>query len=316
MYVLGFRRGILRCMTLERKKEIGISSVFGLYTLLFFLSMALLLYAGEEGPLALSIFVVFGAFVWIALFAVAVALLAQRTGMRLFLSVLPGLIVAGVGLMSFPSLIGAAVLMICLSIAQATIVDEMDEHTRFRVRTLFNHGIKLAVVGLLSSVIALTLPRVQASIRTGSLNVHPVNIDFAVKYTAPFLQWILPGFSHQTTVNDMIASRSDIAAIPEQGRSLLLSQISGRIGQTLTGQETLSTIIANYVNQYIRHIADGSGWLVVIVLTVVAFFIVRALGPIVTWPVFALCIVMFQIVKSIGLIRLASIQVTAERIQL
>ncbi len=312
-------------MSLVQKKIASIIVVVALYSIFFFLLAALLLSPNGERSGIYSLVVGVVGLTWCALMAGALALIAsERFGASLALAVLAPVAAVLVGRASLPAFIGAAILLLTTFLARSIIAREINSRVNFNTRVIFRDGVKVLILGLAVSLLALSFPLLRSSAEQGALTIPMPYVEAIVNPLTPALARYLPGYERGNTINDIIDAQiakqaADLPAgfvVPPEQRETIRADLSKQLGISIRGDETMPVLVTRYVNQYVKSLAKGDGLLVVIVLLVAALLALRAIIPILAWPVLAVIAALLYLSQRIGLISVIRTQVTIERMRL
>ncbi len=310
-------------MTLQRKKEIGIVSFVGLYTVLFFLLVAVLINDHQQWVSLTGMLVGLAGLGWVALMGTAMAFLFQRPNINIVLIAIPCVAVIFIGLFSLESLIGAALLAVFLLVAKRALTRDIESRVQFRVNSVFYWPTKIIIVGLIVSVITLTLPELRARLTAGELSLPLKTVEAVIEPVTPLISRLIPDYHAAATVDDIInaqlARQSGSVAPPpnlsQEQREVLRAQLAQQLGVELSGNETLARLLAVQANQYVQQLANQPG-LVVLALLVAAFLALRAIVPPLAWLVLSIAALLVYVSERVGLISLLKTQVTVERLSL
>ena len=311
-------------MTLQQKKELTIVGVSTLYSILFFLLVALLLQGYQTWSLLFTIGFFLAALLWVAIVAAATAFLPKHSANRYVLVVLSALALLLVGRFSLAAFTGAFLLAVFLLAAQRITYREMETRVSFSVYQIFGYSVKVVIIGLVVSLITLALPVVQDNVERGTLEVPDEYIEAVLRPFTPLVEQYIPGYTPNSTVDEIV--RAQIAqqqeslppgfVIPPEQHVEVRRELSRQLNIPLQGFETVPEVASTYVNGYVQDLAGQNAIIVVIVLLVVVLLALRAIVPLLTWPTIALLMGIVFISQRIGLIFLMKTQVTVERLHL
>lgn len=311
-------------MTLQQKKELTIVGVSTLYSIFFFLLVALVLQGYQSWSLVFTIGFVLAALLWVAIVAAATAFLPRHSANRYVLIVLSSLALLIVGTFSLAAFTGAFLLAIFLLVAQRTTYREVESRVAFSVYQIFGYSLKVVIVGLVVSLITLALPTVQDNVVRGTLTVPDEYIGAVLRPFTPLIEQYIPGYTPSSTVDDIVRAQIQQQqanlppgfVIPSGQEILVRQELSRQLGIPLRGSETVPEVTAEYVNGYVRELTTQNAVIVVIVLLVVVLLALRAMVPLLTWPTVLILMAIVYLSQRVGLVSIMKTQVTVERLHL
>lgn len=319
-------------MTLERKKEIGLVIVTALYSLLVFLSHTLFLRAQVEwGAMQTIVMLVLG-LLWVAVYASVFSFLASRGGpLGLFFILPPALITFVLGEYGGVAIVTAAVMGLLMASARRSIAVEMKERVKIRVPYIFRQGVRALLFGLLVSLIVVSLPHVQRGVVSGQIRISPALVRTVIAPATPLLRQMLPGYTSEASIDQLIdryvqeqqASLPVGIVVPQSEKIRVKTELGKSIGLSVQGTETLSELVAEYINQYLqdtfRQVSDATSNAQIVFLAVgllLAILTLRAIATVLVWPIYALIITIIYASERIGLVIRVKNQVTVEQLHL
>lgn len=310
-------------MTLQRQKELIIVGIASLYSLFYFMLVALLL-RGQAVSTVFGIVVAVAGLLWVAVIAAALAFASRRLGVSMALAIIPAVVVILVGRVSIEAIIGGILLAAFILIGRSVVAKDMENRLKFAVRPIFWSGSRVLLFGLLVAIITLALPIVTTNIRGGEVGISRAYTDTLLRPAAPLIEKYIPQYTPDKTVNQIIS-----AQIAEQGEELppgytlppdqhaqVLEELSKQLGIPLIGNETIPDIVAAWINVRIQRLANQNSILLVIILVVLVLLTLRALIPLLLLPVILFVKTLVYISERIGLVALMKTQVTIERLHL
>lgn len=310
-------------MTLQRKKEIGLTIFVCIYGTLFFFGLASIFEPNQSWSTLLIIVLTLSAILWVAFEAVSLALV-HHIGSSAALVLTPSLTVIVAGYSAF-ALGSGALLAIILFVADRSIAREVRSRVKYSAISVFLRGVRLMVLGLFIAAAGLSLPLVAERLSSEQIRVPEQYLEWLLAPLEPFLGNLFPGVSRDQTIDALIESRlqqqlselSEDVTVSSAQVEQVRQQLSRQLDSELTGQEKLSTVVARLLNGYINRLtADQNSPLVPIILLVLALLAARALVPIIVWPVLAVIALTIIAAKQVGLAYVVRSQATVERLQL
>lgn len=307
----------------SRAKEMGIVIGVSTFTVLVFLFIGLVARTLDVffGPVGLIIAAL--GLMWVALAACSYAALHSWPAGRHTISIIAVLAAAGAGF-SWTSLVGGLLMSAFIFSAAGLIASASRERIVFRIRPTVMPGIRLLLAGILLVVVTFLLPEVRQLITDGKILVPADTIAVVLRPAAPFIASLLPGYTADSTVDDLInqqiaqqqAALPEGFVIPPQEKQRALQEISRSVGMPLEGSETLPDILTNYSNQYIQSLTSRDGILVTIILIAIGLLAVRALVPLFAWVVLGISFGLFFIARRARLITIVETQVSAQQLKI
>lgn len=310
-------------MTLQRQKEILISIFVVLYSALFFLGFRLLLGGLNGWSVSATIIMALGAWLWCALMVSATAFVTNRTGMNIIVAVVPPLLLILFSLFSLASLIGALIVFFILLGMQKKMNGELNSRVSLKVIPVFYYPTRLAIFALLVAIITLSFPVLIQSFTNDRVAIPSQTVAFILRPFEPVIANMVPGYKTEATISQIIDAQianQGLGSVPPEliapQKASAIQQFGKQFGVALTGRETLSDIVAAWVNRYIQQIVSQNKFIAAGAVMAIAFLAVRAIVPIIAWPALLLIRLFLYIAQRIGLITLLKTQVTVERISL
>lgn len=319
-------------MTLQRKKEIGLAVVTALYSLLVFLSHTLFLQSQTEWGTAQTVTMALLGLMWVAMYASTFAFLASRgVPFAALIITFPTILVFVLGGYGVPAIATAGVLGALMVSARRSITLESKERVKIRIPNVFRHGARMLLFGLLISLIVIALPHVQRGVVSGQIEVASPVIRAVLAPATPVLAQLLPGYTAEATVDQLIdqyiaQQQSQLPAgfaVPQSQKVQARVELGESLGLRIQGNETLSELLAQYVNQYLReafqqvsNATTNGKFLILATGLLLAILALRAAAGVLVWPIFALIAALIYLSERIGLVIRAKTQVTVEQLHL
>ncbi len=317
-------------MITARQKEIVIYGFAVLYSVLFFL-LVRLFFQEPDWRAALTFPVVFCVMLWAAIMAAGFGCTANQPKSNMWLAILPPFVIPFVGFLSIESLIGGLCMMGALFYARQNITTQINDRIYWNVRSIFRYGVELLLLAALIGVIAIGLPFGRDLLQKGELQVSVQYTQRVLKPFSPIIQRFFPEYQHDATLNNLVDKQ-----VEEQQRQLppgtflspdqrqqAIQQISRQLNISLQGQETIPEIAAIYMNKMIKDISGSvqdvssvRGVFFTIALIAVIILAIRALLPILLWPVLGLIQILILFARRIGLVTITKVDVVIERLHL
>ncbi len=196
----------------SRRKELGIVTIVALYTIVFFGIAALSFRGQQEWTVSFGSWLGVAGIVWVAIFALASALLAPREIAARTLAVIPSLTLIAFGGIDAAAVAGAVLLLGLTLGAQSSIIRELESHIKIRTATVFSFGVRLLFFAMLLSFIVLAIPVVREAIANGSVQIPSEYITGIAEPALPALRTINPSYVQDdiaSRVNEYIRSRAN-----------------------------------------------------------------------------------------------------------
>lgn len=308
-------------MTLQRKKEIGLVAVACLYTVLFWIGLALFIGTAEPTSSPLMVVITLAAIIWVIMvdFAMAVTPLIMST--VAIIVVAAGMVVV-TGRASYASLIGAVLLAILLASAKQSMSREITNRVRYSTTQIFSAGARATMLGLVIAISSLSLPLISQNIFEEQLAIPEDYIVKAAQPLDPVIARLFPGTSGGSTIDDLINTQlaqqlPPGAVVTEAQRAVLRQELAVQIGSSkLAGSETFSRIAAQRVNSALKDLAHRNPLILAIALVIIVFLTLKALVPLLIWPVLGGLAGAMALARLVGLTYLLRTEATIERVTL
>lgn len=311
-------------MEVFQQKAIGLTVGVGLLTVLAFVLIGLITRdpAALGSPLGL-LTVVLGLF-WAAVAAVAYAVLHSLRRHRQVIGGVTALSVVLAGLFSVPAIVGAVLLFIFMEGASSVIATDTRDRTKIRLNKMLLPGLRLLLMGMALAIVALLLPLVRAQVSSGKIFIPTDSIQLVLRPAAPILQNLIPGYTPDSSVDDLIdvQLRKQAEALPPGvllgtgQRDQTRKALSRTFGVDLSGSETVADIMTKYVNTYIQKLADQNGLLVTAILIVIGLVAVRAIVPLLAWTSLTIAYGLFWILQRLEFVHITQKQLPVEQLEL
>lgn len=307
-------------MTLQRKKEIGVVAITCIYSAIFWLGLGQFLRLAPLASVGPLILVVLAAVVWVVLidFTLMITpLLASTVVVALF----SGAMVAVTGL-SVAAAIGAVLLMIFLATAKQLIMREVGSRVRYSTTQFFYASSRLTLLGLIIAVASLSLPHLSESIFQEQVAIPEDYLAWAARPFDPIVARLFPGFSQNSTVDDLLNAQlaSQLppgVTVPEGQKVALRAELARQLGAgTLSGRETFSQLAAQRLNVALKDLAARSPFILALAFIIIIFLALKALLPLLAWPVLGGLALLMMLARTIGLTYLVRTEATIERLTL
>lgn len=263
-------------MTPQRAKEIGIIASVLLYSVLVFGLTSLFVWQNRLTALPVLIFLGVLALVWVALTAIALAVL-QQPGSSAWVIMGIGGTLAGAGLLQIPALVAGGLLIILLFLARRSLYREINNRVLFRVSEAFRPGLRLILFALGLSAVGLTWPALADRVTPASFLLSPATVGKITEKIVP----ALPGpFIGAVDVNQV------------------------------------TVIVTSTVNKYIQSLLATYRGLFLLIVLLLAISAWRAILPFVVWAELALISGLIYLARQANLVYLTRSQATIERLHL
>lgn len=185
-------------MDASGKKELIVAITVALYTIAFFSIAAFSFRGAQAWSLSFGSFLGIAGILWVSLFAIGSALLAQKKPVARSLATVPSLALIAGGAASGAAMAGAAILFGLTLGAQSSITKELEGHIKIRIATVFSFGVRLLFFGMLISCIVLAIPTVRKAIADGEVGIPEEYIRSIAKPVLPTLAAIHPSYTIDT----------------------------------------------------------------------------------------------------------------------
>lgn len=310
-------------MTLQRKKEIGISIFLVLYSIIFFFGFTVMVEREVAFNSPGSIVVAIAGLFWVAFMSSGLAFITTRAGTNYLLALLPALVVLLAGF-SVASIVGAIMVVLMLFAAQKRLQMEIQTRVKANVTPIFYGATKLIAWAGLLALISLAFPQVSKDFSDDQIAIPEKYIASAVKPIEPLVANFLPGYQPGSTVDGLVdaqlaSQQAELppgAVFPPDAHSTLLREFSKSIGQDLTGRETMATIVTNVINNFLRNLTQQSNIVFSLLLIGISLLAVRAIIPFLVWPAMLLIMGIIKLSTQTGLIGIVKTQITVDRMTL
>jgi hypothetical protein len=158
---------------------------------------------------------------------------------------------------------------------------------RFRTGAIFTSGTRLLVTGVILAAAGIALPFLEGKIAQRGIEISPDQVALALRPVQPFLRDIMPSLDSDTDIDTIIDNQIrqqgvDPATLPPEERKRIHQQFSQQFSIPVTGQESLSDVVAGRLNETLGRIAQANALTLALVALVVAFLTLRAIIPILT----------------------------------
>lgn len=258
-----------------------------------------------------------------AVTALALSLIHSRVTRIVFMLALLVIIVA-VGQFKVNAMVGAVIFLVSMAGAARVISDEIDNRIEFGVRVVYRAGVRLLVIGFVIVGLSYLFPLIVTYINTNEALVKAEEVDPFIKPVEPLLTQVMPSYKAEQNVDDLIDARlaeeeKKLPAgmtLPSNARDLVKAELAKSTGTTLTGKETMSTIVAGIINKYIGpttheypHFFAG---LVIFLLYITVYPFVSLLA----WPTLAVIAVLLALLRSARVVEIKTDSIQVQRLTL
>lgn len=263
-------------MTPQRAKEIGIIVSVLAYSVLLFGLTSLFVWQNRLAAVPVLIFLGVLALLWVALVAIALAVL-QQPGSSAWVTVGAGLILAGAGLLHLPAIVAGVLLIIFLALARRSLYREINNRVLFRVSEAFSPGLRLILFGVGVAALGLAWPLVEDKLSGTQLLLAPKTVGVVVNRIVP--------------------------ALPPQLTAFV------DIGQ-------LTSLVTASINQILQSLLISYYWAFLLIVLLIAISTWRAVTPLVLWLVLPAVAALIYLARQANLVYLTRSQATIERLHL
>lgn len=260
---------------------------------------------------------------WVASMAIALATVRYKTSVAV-LVVAPTVIIIALSKLSVIAIGGAALLGIFTLMAQRTFTREMHNRIRYRTTEIFGVGLRLLTLGFMIGLLGLSWSSFTGEGSVYRFQVAEQQLAPLMKPLEPIVRNFLPTFRSDLTVDQFIQQEIEKqtnqlppgVTLPPGQLAQSRAELSQRFGEQLSGQETLTTLVTHRINNSIGALAEENVLLVTLVLIIIAFLTLRALLPLLVWPLLGIVALLVLALRAIGLLHIQDTQVTVERLSL
>ncbi len=263
-------------MTPQRAKEIGMIVVVVLYSAALFGLTSLFVYQNRLTMLPVLIFLGVLALGWVAIMAIALAVTLQP-GSLASLVIGSSLTVAVAGLVHWPALVAALAVAIFLMLARRSIYREINNRVLYRTSEAFGPGLRSILLALALAALGLAWPLAADRVTPAAFLLSPATVGKITEKVLPALP------------------------VPFIG-AVDVSQVTA--------------IVTSTVNQYIASLFAAYRGLFLLVVTLVAISVWRAIIPFAVWAELAVIAGLIYLARQANFIYLSRSQATVERLHL
>lgn len=305
-------------MSTRRKKEIGIILAVIACTIALFLRLISVV-GGEYFPLLIGVMAI-AVIVWMALLSYALALL-NSVGTSLSLVVITPLIVLSVGKLSMEALAGALVMMIFLAVGQQHLTQAIRNHIQYHTVDIFYGGTRMIISSTIAALVGLSTATFVNILAADQLLSERM-VERLLRPADPILQGVIPGYSAQRSINELIEAQlqqqlgesAPASPLIPQQKDAIVRNLERQLATSISGQETIASLTANFINRKVREVLVYNKLLFSLAVIVVLFVTLRAtLAPLLLWPTLGMIACLVYLSRKIGL---ALILVTSEKVEL
>lgn len=304
------------------QKEIGLVGGVLIVSALEFILFAFLFSQATNDWLTAAVLVVISV-IWIALMAIALAIVHYKINIAT-LVIVPTLIVIALSKLSVIAIGGGVLLSIFLLMAQRTFAREVKNRIQYRTVEIFSVGTRLLLLGCMIGLLGLSWTTLTGENGVYRVQVSEQQLAPLMKPLEPLLRKFIPNFRADITIDEFIqeelnkqaAQLPPGASIPPEQLALSRAQLSEQFGEQLSGQETVTAIVTRKLNNYIGALTQENVLLVTLVLIIIAFLTLRALVPLLVWPLLGIIALLVLALRAVGVLNLQEVQVTTERLTL
>lgn len=308
-------------MDATQRKEAAIIVVATLFSLLFFLLLSFA-FKGQTQTLAVPLIIALVGIIWISLIAIFMAFVINYRPLQWALLILPALMALISSGFSAVALIGSLLLFLALLGAGRSIRQELENRLKFATISIFRPGVRLLLLGVAAFALALALPVIKNQAQTGLITLPADTAATFVQPLTPLISQSIPNYHPAMTIDQIIQNqinRQQIPAgfeLPPDQLQRSRQEIGDRVNLTLSGTETIPQIISQVTNRYIQNLAQGEGLVVTLVLVLLALIAIRALIPLIIWPILFLIMGLIFLAHRTHILKKVPTQVTVEQYQL
>lgn len=309
-------------MTNAAQKQIGIV-VFTLLASAAALTtyVALLPAATTAWPLAAMLLVCF--VVWLAVMLLTLAI-CRRAVSVILLTLVPGLVAIVISGFSPVVAGGALLLAIFTLLCQRTIVRDEQNRVYYRTAHFFSGAARLLALGLFIMLTSLAWPVVSDSVKTTRFEISDRQVAPFMRPIEPIIRDFFPGYSSDASIDELIdASLAEEkkklppgAVIDPVQEAQIRADLKTRLGENVTGNEGLASVVAGRINRQINDLAAQNPIQASVLLAVLAFLTLRALLPFVVWPTLGVLALLVKLAVQGHLVTISTQTVEMERLSL
>lgn len=260
---------------------------------------------------------------WVALLAIGLTVVRSKISTAV-LVLLPPLMVAAVSRLSVIAMGGAVLLAIFTLLARHTFTRELESRLEYGVVTIFGRGVRLLALGCMIGLLGLTWTTLTGEEGVYEFQVSEERLEPLLRPAEPLIRRFVPQYQPDLTIDEFIQRELDAQAaelspgvgIPPEQVARSRAQLAEQLGEELTGDETITTIVTRKLNRSITVLTQENVFLVTAVLIAIAYLTLRALLPFVVWPLLGVIALLVIALRSAGLLVMREAQVTTQRLTL
>ncbi len=256
-------------------------------------------------------------FVWLSLFAISSLVFSwkanlSRSGLDVFLILFPLW-----GELRVLFLLGLAFLASSgLTIAGLKMRHQHGDMVKIHGREVIRAGLPIVILTLSLLFSAAYFLKLNQARAEKDFFLQEENVRSLVRGSSSIFRIFLPTFREDATLDELIAPVADRTSEGEEARRNVFSSLSQRFGQNLTGRETISQVIYQYIaNWYNRLPTEAQnlflvGWVMLSFLALWSVgYIVLLFTPLVFWAV-------LKVLEAAHLVSIGHVEVEKEVLQL
>lgn len=235
-------------------------------------------------------------FIWLSLFAISSLVFSWkanllRSGVDVFLILFPLW-----GELRVLFLLGLAFIAGAgLTIAGLKMRHQHSDMVKIHGREVIRAGLPIVILTLSLLFSAAYFLKLNQARAEKDFFLQEENVRTLVRGSSSVFRIFLPNFREDATLDELVAPIADRTSESEEAKRNVFSSLSQRFGQNLTGRETLSQVIYQYITSWYNRLPSEAqslflfGWVMLSFLALWSVgYIVLLFTPLVFWGVLKL----------------------------
>lgn len=303
-------------MTARRKQQLLVGA--GSLLSALYAAFAAFLLQAEAGSLVAGI-IALTAILWAASLAAVLGLLVEPVPATIVISVL-ALSTALIGRLQ-PGAIGAAVLTaLAAAAAYVRLQQNIANTLQYQFTRLYYRPLKLLLLAAAIIAAGLAFDEIAQDIATAGIRLPPAAINAVVKPLDQFLPDLVPGYSRDATVADVVQTQLQRGGLvpphAERVSQEIKQQLADQLQQPVDGHDRLLTIAVTALNNRLAATTQASPVLAALIIITIGVGVLRVALPLVVWPALAICAGLLSSAERARVIYRVQEPATAERLRL
>jgi hypothetical protein len=261
--------------------------------------------------------------VWIAVLAVALGMVSNKSAVLLILLVPVILVLFGFNEIAI--IVAALLIAALMFAARLSIIGDHKSRKKYKTRYVFYPGTKLLVMATIILITGISMSDITKSLQSEDELIPESSVNLLLKPYEPFLVKNIPGGSLDASIGETIDIQlqeqyADNPAQLEMQREMihkeLTDQLSDQFNQEISTEDNISTVVTRVLNEKIHSITNDYPAFTPVVIFAIVILVARIFIPVISIVLLLLIAFIILVSRKSNLIKLLDVSEPVEHLEL